>query len=49
MHRLLRNSSLFLSIAAIVLTSNALGAEGEVSKYKIVKKLPLEGAHRFHQ
>jgi YVTN family beta-propeller protein len=47
MYRLLRISSLFLSIAAIALTSNPLGAEGEGSKYKIVKKLPLEGAGRW--
>src|SRR6202162_1536343 len=47
MHRLLRNSSLFLSIAALVLASSALGAEGEGGKHQIVKKLPLEGGGRW--
>jgi len=47
MHRLLRNSSLFLSITALVLASSTLGAEGEGSKHQIVKKLPLEGGGRW--
>src|ERR1700693_1900008 len=47
MHRLLRNSSLFLSIAALVLASSALGAEGEGGKHQIVKKIPLEGGGRW--
>src|SRR6267154_5968995 len=47
MHRLLRNSSLFLSIAAVVLASSALRAEGQGSKHQIVKKLPLEGGGRW--
>src|SRR5258708_34471073 len=47
MHRLPRNSSLFLSITALVLASSTLGAEGEGSKHQIVKTLPLEGGGRW--
>src|SRR5258708_6165030 len=46
MHRLLSKSSLLFSIAALVLASSALGAEGEGSKHQIVNKLPLEGGGR---
>jgi YVTN family beta-propeller protein len=47
MHRLLRKLALILSVAALALVSNSLGAEDNGGKYKIVKKLPLEGAGRW--
>jgi DNA-binding beta-propeller fold protein YncE len=47
MYRLLRNSSLLLCTAALGLTSSALDAEGDAGKYKIVKKLPLQGDGRW--
>jgi YVTN family beta-propeller protein len=47
MHRLSHKSALLLAIAAVAATPNALGAEGQGGKYKIVEKLPLEGAGRW--
>jgi YVTN family beta-propeller protein len=47
MHHILRKATLVLSIAGVALTSNPLAAEGSGGKYKVVKKLPLEGAGRW--
>jgi len=44
-HHLLRKSALILSVALTAMASSALCAEG--GKYKIEKKLPLQGAGRW--
>ena len=47
MHRFLRNSALIFSAAAIALTPSALRAGDDGGKFKIVKKIPLEGGGRW--
>ena len=47
MHRFLRNSALIFSAGAIALTPSALRAGDDGGKFKIVKKIPLEGGGRW--
>src|ERR1700722_9426008 len=47
MLRFLRNSALIFSAAAIALTPSALRAGDDGGKFKIVKKIPLEGGGRW--
>ncbi|HEX3544515.1 MAG TPA: YncE family protein [Candidatus Acidoferrum sp.] len=47
MHRFFRNSALIFSVAAVALTPSALRAGDDGGKFKIAKKLPLEGGGRW--
>src|ERR1700737_2913049 len=47
MRRLLRNSALIFSAAALTLAPSALRAGDDGGKFKIAKKLPLEGGGRW--
>ena len=47
MHRLLRNSALIFSAAALTLAPSALRAGDDGGKFKIVKNIPLEGGGRW--
>ena len=47
MHPLLRKAALVVSIGAMAPTVNIFGSDSPEGKYKIVKKLPLEGGGRW--
>jgi YVTN family beta-propeller protein len=47
MHRMLRNSAMFIGFVALAVSSAALGADDPGAQFKISKKLPLKGTGRW--